>query len=344
MRFSRRDLVLGSAAIGGLLGAPEVQARPRRALLKAKRLVAGDTLGMVLPASAAFEASRIEMAREQLAAIGFNVKFGKHVFDKLGYFAGADADRAADINSMFADDSVKGVICFSGGWGSPRLLPYLDYELIARKPKVLVGFSDITALLNVVKQRTGLVTFHGPNGDSNLEPYTLENFRRVLMSGEPIGKLTNPGKKADDLIPRDYRVQTIAGGRGRGPIVGGNLTLMAALMGTRYEIDTSGSILFLEDIHEEPYRVDRMLTQLWLGGKFDKVAGVVFGRCSDCAPKGPSLSLEELLKERFGKLGVPAISGLAFGHIEKKMTLPLGISCTLDADEASITIDESAVL
>lgn len=347
MNFSRRDLAgVGAAAAVGLLTSGSLRAQPgqKKKPLKPRRLAEGDTLGMVLPASMAFERDRIYMAREQLETIGFKVRFGEHVFEKSGYFAGADLHRAADINRMFADDDVKGIVCFSGGWGSPRVLPHLDFDLIERKPKVIIGFSDITALLNVVNQRTGLITFHGPNGDSNMEPYTLDNFRRAVMQAEPIGKLVNPPKNNDELVARDYRVFTIRGGRARGRAVGGNLTLMAALMGTRFELDTQDSILFLEDIQEEPYRVDRMLTQLWLGGKFDRLAGVVFGRCTECAIKGPSFSIEELIRERFGSLGVPVMSGFAFGHIPRKLTIPLGMSCTMDADEGSVTIEDSAVI
>jgi muramoyltetrapeptide carboxypeptidase len=346
--LNRRAFVrLATAGAVATAAAPAViahSAQPRLPLLKPKRLKEGDTVGLVLPASLSFEAGDIARAKEQLEAIGFQVKVGQHAYARQASFAGTDRQRAADLNAMFADPAINGISCFTGGWGTPRILPYLDYELIRKNPKVLIGYSDITALINSVQMKTGLVTFHGPVADSRMEPYTLGNFRRVVMSAEPIGTLANPPKRDEDLINREHRVVTIRGGRAKGRIVGGNLTLIASTMGTPYEIDTNGALLFLEDVDEKLYRVDRMLTQLWLAGKFEKIAGFAFGRCTECPAGGPSLSLGEILEERFGALGVPAISGLAFGHIEKKLTLPLGLEGTLDADAGTLTIAESAVL
>lgn len=312
--------------------------------MKPKRLKAGDTIGMVLPASLELDRDSVQLAQEQLEALGFRVKVGAHVLDRWGFLAGADRDRAADINTAFADPEVDGIFAYSGGWGSPRVLPYLDWRTIAANPKVLIGFSDLTGLINPVYQRTGLVTFHGPNGASNFDPYTLDILRRVIMNAEPIGLLENPEKNERDLVRRQYRPWTLRGGRARGRLVGGNLTLLAAMMGTPYEIDTEGAILFIEDVREAPYRVDRMLTQLAQGGKFARVAGVAWGTCSDCRAAGPTLSWDEILGDHLGELGVPVVGGLAFGHIEKKMTLPIGLEATLDADAGTIRIDESAVV
>ena len=332
---------LGALAPSLTLAAASAGAAPPP-VIKPPRLKEGDTVGMVLPASMSFEADNLGRARAQLEALGFRVKIGAHALGRYGYLAGEDRDRAADINTMFADREVAGISCFTGGWGTPRLLPYLDYELIRRNPKVLIGFSDITGLLNAVHRKTGLVTFHGPNADSLYEPYTLANFRRAVMSADPLGVLPNPPKRETDLIDRENRVVTLRGGKASGRLVGGNLTLIASTTGTPYEIDTTGAILFLEDTHEELYRVDRMLTQLWLAGKLDRIAGFVFGRCTDCPVEGPSLSLGEILRERFSH--VPSIQGLSFGHIEKKLTLPIGARATLDADAQTLTVDESAVV
>jgi len=349
--FNRRDftrLTIGATAIAATspwAAAASTTATPtsKPTVIKPKRLAPGDTVGLVLPATAAAEADEIQFAKEQMEAIGFKVVIGKHAFDKWGYFAGRDRDRADDINHMFADDSVSAVVCYTGGWGSPRVLPYLDYELIARKPKVLIGYSDITALLNAVHKRTGLITIHGPVGASTFEPFTFDNFRRVVMSNEPAGLLAAPSKKPNELIDRTNRVLKLTSGKASGRLIGGNLTMIATLMGTPFQPDTAGAIVFLEDVHEEPYRIDRMLTTLALGGMFDHVAGIVFGRCSDCGVKGPSFSLEEILRDRFGSLSVPAISGLSFGHIEQKLVLPIGALATLDADAGTLRIDESAV-
>ncbi|MEO8380243.1 MAG: LD-carboxypeptidase [Acidobacteriota bacterium] len=341
--IDRRDFArLVSLATAATLAAPSRAVPPARRIVKPRRLSPGDTVGLVLPASLTLDGDDIALSKETLEAIGFKVKIGPHAYDRHGYFAGHDRDRADDLNRMFADDSVSGVICYTGGWGSPRVLPYLDYELIAKKPKVLIGYSDITALLNAIHQRTGLVTFHGPVGGSTFEPYSLDNFRKVVMTPEPAGLLAPPAKKATDLVDRANRVLHLAPGKATGRLVGGNLTLLAALMGTPYEIETDGAILFTEDIREEIYSVDRMLTQLAQGGKFAHLAGFVFGRCTEC--KATSFSLEDILRDRFGGGPAPAISGLAFGHIEQKLTLPLGITATLDADAGTLQLDEAAVV
>jgi muramoyltetrapeptide carboxypeptidase len=343
--LNRRDFArLSVTAAAVAATSPRIAAAaPRPNVIKPKRLAPGDTVGLVLPASAAFEADEIEFAKEQMEAIGFKVVIGPHAFDKWGYFAGRDRDRADDINRMFADDSVSGVVCYTGGWGSPRVLPYLDYDLIARKPKVLIGYSDITALLNAVHKKTGLITFHGPVGGSTFDPYTLENFRRVVMTPDPAGVLPTPSKKPNELVDRTNRILKLTKGTATGPLIGGNLTMIASLMGTPYQPDTTNAIFFLEDVHEEPYRIDRMLTTLSLGGLFDNVAGILFGRCSDCGVKGPSFSLEEILRDRFGGLSVPVISGLSFGHIEQKLVLPIGARATLDADTGGVRVEEGAV-
>jgi muramoyltetrapeptide carboxypeptidase len=334
--------VTGLAVAAGAVTSATGATAPSRTLVKPKRLQPGDTVGMVLPASMSFEVENVDRGREQLEALGFKVKVGANARARNAYLAGTDRQRADDINAMFADTEVDGISCFTGGWGTPRLLPYLDYEMIRKNPKVIIGFSDVTGLINAIHKRTGLVTFHGPMADSRYEPYTLANFRRVVMTAEPIGVLANPPKKEEELTDRENRMVTLHGGTATGPLIGGNLSLVAATMGTPYEIDTTGAILFLEDTHEELYRIDRMLTQLWLGGKLDRIAGFVFGRCTDCPIKGPSFSLGELLRERFSH--VPALWNLSFGHIEKKLTLPIGIPATLDADAMTLTIAESAVL
>ena len=341
--WNRREFArLATLAIAS---ASSVSAAPvsRHTAVRPKALAVGDTVGLVLPATGAQTRDEIAFAKDQLEAVGFKVVLGQHVYDRYGYFAGRDRDRAADINAFFADDAIAGVVCYTGGWGSPRVLPYLDYDLIARKPKVLLGYSDITALLNAVHQRSGIVTFHGPVGGSTFEPYTLDNFKRVVMTAAPAGTLAQPSKRPNELIDRMNRIVKLAPGKGSGRLAGGNLTLVASLMGTPYQVDSDGAILFLEDTHEEPYRIDRMLTQLAHGGMFDKVAGVIWGRCTDCTATGTTFSIEEILRDRFGSLRVPAISGLSFGHIEQKLTLPIGVMATLDGDAGTLSLDEAAV-
>ncbi len=341
--ISRRRLASLAALSGAALALPST-ATPRPPLLKPKHLSPGDTLGLVLPAFAESTASKIDLARDQLEALGFRVKLGNNVRRQHGYFAGTDAERAADVNALFADPEVAGIVCYTGGWGTPRILPLLDYESIRKNPKVLVGYSDITALLNAVHLETGLVTFHGPVGASQLRPWSLERWKKVLMSPEPIGVLTNPPKGDDELVPRAYRAVTLRGGKARGRLVGGNLTLLSSMMGTPWAPDTAGALLLLEDVEEAPYRVDRMLTQLAQSGRLAKVAGVVFGYCTDCKATGTSFSIEEVLRDHLLPLGVPVLTGFAFGHIGLQHTLPLGLPGTLDADAGSLTIDEAAVV
>ncbi|HET7712938.1 MAG TPA: LD-carboxypeptidase [Thermoanaerobaculia bacterium] len=327
--------------------AAALPSRRARALLssavKPKHLEPGDRVAIVSPASAAFEDDDIAIAKELLEAIGLQPVISPHAFDRHGYFAGRDEHRAKDLNRAFADRSIAGIFCYTGGWGSARLLPLLDYDVIRRNPKVLIGYSDITALLNAIYQETGLITFHGPVASSSFDTYSLENFRNVVMTPKPAGMLAPPPKRPNDLIDRTNRVLRLTRGKASGRLVGGNLTIISTLMGTPWELDTRGAIVFLEDVREDLYRIDRMLTQLALAGKFDQAAGVVFGRCSDCGYRGPTFSLEEILRERFGSLRIPAVSGLSFGHIEPKLTLPVGARATLDADAGTLTIDEAAV-
>ena len=334
----------GLAAVSPAIGAQTTVRPGHRSVIKPAKLKAGDTVGMVAPASMAFEADAITMAKEQVEALGFKVRLGEHVFDKHGYFAGTDESRAGDINRMFADDSIDAIFFYTGGWGTPRLLPLLDYALIRRNPKVILGYSDITALLNGIHQETGLITFHGPVAASNMQAWSVDNLKRTLMSSDPIGVLSNPPKDTDALVERTFRLITIRGGSASGRLVGGNLTLLSVMMGTPWEIDTEGAILLLEDTHEKLYRVDRMITQLRLGGKLKQAAGIVFGYCTDCPVEGPSFSLEEILRDHMEPLGIPVLSGLAFGHIRKMLTLPIGLEATLDADAGTLTIDESAVV
>jgi muramoyltetrapeptide carboxypeptidase len=340
--LDRRDFAKLALSAAPLLAAGTAVSQQRSPVLKPRRLQEGDTVGMVVSASQVFEADLVDRGRETLEALGFRVKVGANAKKRYGYLGGTDEERASDINRFFADPEVRAVIAFSGGWGTPRLLPLLDYETIRRNPKVIIGFSDNTGMLNAIHRKTGLVTFHGPNADSRYEPFTLANYRRVLFSAEPAGVLPNPEKRDDEPIDRDNRIVTLHEGKATGRLVGGNLTLVASTMGTPYEIQTDGAILFLEDTHEELYRIDRMLTQLWLAGKLEKIAGFVFGRCTDCPISGPSLSMGEILRERFSH--VPSMWGLSFGHIEKKLTLPIGVLATLDATAKTLSLDEAAVV
>jgi muramoyltetrapeptide carboxypeptidase len=292
-----------------------------------------------------FNPDGAEIAREAMAALGLRSVFGDHLFDRYGYLAGRDEDRAADINSLFANPEVSAVLALRGGWGCNRLLPLLDYEMIRKNPKILMGMSDITGLLVAINAKTGLVNFYGPTGGSSWNEFTTDNARRVLFDGEAI-TMRNKVGTADRLVQVDNRVLTITGGTARGPLLGGNLTVLTAMMGSDYLPDFEGSILFVEDLNEEIYRVDRMLTQLGLAGVLGKVAGFVFGDCKNCDPGSGfgSLTLQEVLADHIGPLGVPAWYGSMIGHIADKFTVPLGVEAEIDADAGTIRLLEPAVV
>jgi muramoyltetrapeptide carboxypeptidase len=322
-----------------------VQAPTARPIQRPKRLERGDRVALVGPASATFLREELEIARESLQALGLEVVIGGHLRDRHGYLAGSDRDRAADINRFFSAPEIRAVLPIRGGWGSSRLLPYLDYDAIRRNPKVVVGYSDITALLLAMHARSGLVTFHGPNGMGRWDRYSVEHFTRVLFDGEAVTFGNPREKKEDELIQTEFRVQTLTPGRARGPLLGGNLSIVAALLGSPYLPSFDGAILFLEDINEDIYRVDRMMTSLKLAGVLEKIRGFVFGTCEECEPGEGygSLTVEEVFDDHIKPLGVPAWRGAMIGHRMPQFTLPVGVEVEIDAAEGTIRMIEAAV-
>ncbi len=294
-------------------------------------------MGLVNPASF-LDPEDVDIARKELAQLGLNVKLAAHVRDRYGYLGGRDADRAADINSMFADSSVRALIAMRGGWGSSRILQMLDYDLIRRQPKIITGYSDITALLLAIYAKSGVVTFHGPVGTSSWNRFTLDWVRRILFSGEAV-TLRNPWY---DL---NYRVETLTAGKARGRLVGGNLSVLAGMVGSPYLPDWQGTILFVEEIGEEVYRIDRMLTQLKLAGILDRISGFIFGQCKDCDPEEPdkSLSFRQMLSEHIKPLRIPAWYGSMIGHMKDKFTVPVGALVEIDAQRGTVKLLEPAV-
>jgi muramoyltetrapeptide carboxypeptidase len=317
-------------------------------LLRPRRLAPGQTIGMVAPAAAPNEPERIRFAIDTLESLGFKVKPGAHLFDRDGYLAGSDAARADDLNTMFADDGVDAIWCVRGGYGASRILPALDYALMQQKPKALIGYSDITALHMAIHRHAGLVTFHGPVAFRAFTPYSLGELKRVLWAGETPVRLGGPPpfERIEGRVDWENRVATLVPGRARGRLLGGNLCLMSHLCGTPYFPDLRGALLFLEDVEEAYYRIDRMLTQLWLSGALAGVAGVAFGKFTSCDPSPFFLQnrpLEDILAERCRALGVPAVSGIMVGHIEDQTTLPVGCLAELDADAGTLTLLEPGV-
>ena len=347
-------LSAGAALVAG--AAPKTAARPSAAasasapavlpMVKPPALKPGDTVGLVAPSSYVFDLWRIDDAVARLAALGLKCRLGRNAKARHGYMAGTVRERVDDLHAMFSDPEVAAVFCLGGGYGTERLLDSLDYGLIRRHPKILLGYSDITGLHLAINRLAGVVTFHGPVAMASLPPWTLDYFKKALFVPEPIGELTNPPE--DDPLAPSFPRHTVAPGKARGAITGGNLTLISTMMGTPYEIDTRGKILFLEDTGEAPYRIDRMLVQLKLAGKLAECAGVVWGTCTDCTPALSSfevnLSISDLVDELLGDIGKPVLAGLVFGHTKQKVTLPFGVAAEMDAGAKTVSVVEAATV
>lgn len=345
MTDRREFIAAGAAALVAAASAGSAQTGPTAAVIKPPRLQPGDTLGLIHPSSATFVKMDLEIAIDNLKALGFKVKAGAHALDRYGYLAGKDVDRAADINTLFADREVQGICAVRGGWGAARLLPYLNFDVIAKNPKVLFGFSDITALHLAIPAKTGLVTFHAPTGYSAWTEQSADWFKKVAMDGEAVEYMNDPDFKGR-IVPVGFRTQTVTPGKAQGRLLGGNLTVLAHLVGTPYLPDFAGRILFLEDVHEGLYRIDRMLTHLKLAGLLSRIKGFIWGQCSECEPDSSgygSLTIEEILDDHIKPLGVPAYRGAMIGHVERQFTVPEGISAEMDAGAGTFRLLESAV-
>lgn len=311
-------------------------------MLKGKRLKYGDTIGLIGPSGAVRKEGAVDRAVAYMEEMGFRVKVGESAHAKYGYLSGTDELRAKDICAMFADPDVDAIVCTRGGYGTMRMLDMLDYDLIRANPKVFVGFSDITALHNAFGEKCGLVTFHGPMAtswnDCFPDGFTKPAFERAVMKAAPLGELTN--------APGYHERETVNPGSAEGMLVGGNLSLLAGTIGTPYEIDTRGRILFIEEVGERTYCVDRMLTQLRLAGKFRDCAGIVFGDFNDCPVEYPQfgLTLSEVIRDIAAPCGKPIFTGLQAGHVSPQITLPFGVMARMDADNCTLTVLESAVL
>jgi len=344
--MQRREF-LQSAVMAAAASALPAPAHAAAKAVKPKRLAPGDTVMLVAPANATFNSIELQIARESLEALGFKVRVGAHLLDRHGYLAGDDKARADDINKAFADSSVSAVHAIRGGWGSARLLPYLDYDTIRRNPKVLIGYSDVTALLLSIHAKTGLVTFHGPIGLGRWDSYSLDYYKRVLFNGEEVTYSNKQGlSDRNALVQTEFRTLTIAPGKARGRLLGGNLTVMTAILGSPYVPDWDDAILFTEDVGEDYYRIDRMLTQLKLAGVLGKIKGFVFGGCSECGPGDGNfgaLTLEEIFADHVKPLGIPAWQGAMIGHGQPQWTLPVGAEVEIDATAGTMKLLEAPV-
>jgi muramoyltetrapeptide carboxypeptidase len=344
--LNRRDITLSLAAMMAAAPLMSSFAAPAVTRTTPQRLKIGDVVGLIEPASATDDPFDITLVEEAMRGLGLVPKRAGHLLGRFGYFSGTDKDRAADVNAMFADKDVKAIFAVRGGWGCARILPYLNYPLIAANPKLLIGYSDITALHMAIAARCGFTTIHGPVGLSAWGKASVESFQQIAFKGE-MPLYQNPVSSEDRLAQRRFRTQAIRGGKARGALLGGNLTVMTALVGTPYLPSFKGAILFFEDVDEAEYRIDRMLTQVGQAGILKSVAGVIFGQCTDCKARDGSsyggFTLSDVLRQHLGTLGVPVFQGSMFGHVSDQFSLPIGVMAEMDADAGTLRMLEPAV-
>jgi len=305
---------------------------------KPKAIKPGACFGIVAPSSPAPDIADLDACEARLLSMGYTYKEGEACRKVYGFLAGDDGVRAEDLNRFFLDGDVDAIWCMRGGYGAMRLLPLLDYEAAAAHPKPLIGFSDITALHTAYGQRSGLVTYHAPMPLGNLAKGPMDDcsrraFDAVLCSPEPFD------------VPSAYPLWAVRPGVAEGVLVGGNLSLLTGMMGTPWELDTRGKLLFLEEVGEDTYCVDRMLVQLRLAGKLEACAGVVLGDFTDCAGgrNGLNLPLAQVLRDQLGSLDKPVLGGFSIGHCHPNGTLAFGIRCRLDADAMTLRSLEAGV-
>jgi muramoyltetrapeptide carboxypeptidase len=330
----------GAAALGSIIAKESFALSNSNSaeIIKPPRLKIGDTVAVTSPAGAVWDAAANEKFKNILEQLGFKVILGKTLTEKFGYFAGSDELRATELTNFFADKNISAISTAKGGWGCARILPLLNYNIIKQNPKPIIGFSDITTLLNAIYAKTNMVTYHGPVGNSGWNTFTTDNFKAVLFSDKP-ALLNTTGKEED-------KHTAINSGKASGVLVGGNLSVICSLIGSNYLPDWKNKILFLEEVKEEPYRIDRMLTQLKLAGVLDAVSGIVFGKCVKCTAEEPekAFTFMQVLEQHFKPLPIPVFYGSMIGHIENKLTIPIGINAEMDADKGTIQLKEGAVI
>ena len=309
-------------------------------VIKPAPLNRGDTIGLISPASIVGSDAEYDKVSDRIKQLGFEVKEGTNARNQHGYFAGRDKQRAHDLNAMFADPGVDAIMAFRGGWGSNRILEYIDYDLIGQNPKVFVGYSDITSLLLAIFSKTGLITFHGPVAKSVWTDFTIDHFDKAVSSLTGFSLQTSYKEQAKS----GAQLHTLSPGAASGRLLGGNLSVLTSMIGSSYLPEWEGNILFLEDVGENVYRIDRMLTQLKLSGILNQISGFIFGQCTSCdSEEDHGFTLLQILKQHIRPLDIPAFSGTHIGHIDNMFTLPVGVPVSIDAEKGSIEITESAV-
>ncbi len=347
---SRRNLTQGAALTlaAALMPAPGAARTPQANTrnIKPRRLKEGDVVGLITPCGF-LEQEGIDRAARNIEDLGVKVRLGKHVLARRGRYAGTVAQRLEDLHAMFADPEIDAIWAATGGSGGISLLPHIDYQLIRKHPKIFVGYSDVTCLHLAIHRQTRLVTFHGPVGISTFSDYSKKHLQAILMQPEREYAMSMAQEnRAKGETAANYQVRTAKHGTAVGRLTGGNLSLVAALSGTPYAAELKGHILFLEDIGEAPYRIDRMMTQLDLSQGLKTSAALMLGIFEKCeAPENESsLTLNETLETHLDRSGVPAVTGYSIGHIAHQMTLPMGLTARLDTVAQTLTLLESAVL
>lgn len=309
------------------------------------KLVRGSRVALVAPSSPLLDRDDLTRAEELCRALGYEPVLARNAYRRHGYLAGTDDERLDDLNRAIQDDGIDALWCVRGGFGMTRILDRVDYAAIARRPKAVLGYSDISALLNAITRETGVVTFHAPTARAPMPAFSRRHFERVLACATAAGQLDRLPLPVDVLVPKENRIVTLRGGSAEGALAGGNLTLLQCLIGTRYFPDLDGALLFLEDVGEDLYGVDRMLAHLRLAGALDRLAGVLVGRFTDLkrSTSDGGLGFDEVLSTYFLPLNIPIAHGFPIGHIDDQWTLPLGIRARLDASRGQVDILEAAV-
>lgn len=307
-----------------------------------KRLEKGDVIGLITPGGPITK-EQLDECIQQLEDLGFKTYYEETVLSEYGYFAGKDQERAEELMSMFANKNVDAILCVRGGYGSIRILDLLNFNLIRNNPKVFMGYSDITALNCSIFDQTGLVTYHGPLGISPFNDFTFESFQQVVMN--PRRRYSFPYRREENSADNtEFDLYTITGGKADGKLIGGNISVLDSMIGSKYEVDFENKIVFLEEIGEKTYRVDKMLFHLLSATNLKKAAGIVLGVFSECNINDePRLSLRDALQDLLQPLDMPIFYGMSFGHIDTILTIPTGIKAKMDADKHSLKLMEKAV-
>jgi len=303
-------------------------------MLKGKKLEKGDTIGLIGLANSVSK-DKILKTKEKIENLGYKVKLGKHIFESWYSFAGKDENRLFDLNNFFEDAEIDAILCIRGGYGSIRIVEGLNFEMIKRNPKIFVGYSDITTIHSALNERCDLITFHGPMGASNfldIDEFTLKSFLESVTTTSPM-EIINP-------IP----LKTLTPGKAKGKVIGGNLITFMGDLGTPNELNFKDKILFIEEISEPTYKIDRALTQLLNSGKLKELKGIILGDFNNCIQSAEcDMPLMETLKDRLEGLEIPIIYNFKSGHCKPMVTLPLGIEVEIDCDNLTIKTLEGSV-